>query len=249
MSVLPSPGTIALVDTLTASAVPKDSLRRRHVLRTREAIVRASMEAFSERGFAGTTVDDIARRADVASRTFFRHFPTKEAVLFHDSDEVLAGMRALLSSRPATEQPHESLLAACAAVADEIAADTERMRLLVRLAQEEPKLLAYQRIMMLQHFEADIVVTLADRSGIDRSDVGLQATTAAILSALGVAFQCWIEGGATGSLAPVLSEAVAACHLAFDAGGSVPGPRRSQMSQRSSASAPDDSFVSGDPRS
>jgi AcrR family transcriptional regulator len=211
------------VDPVTASAAPSDSLRRRHVLRTREAIVRASLEAFAERGFAGTTVEDIARRADVASRTFFRHFPTKEAVLFHDSEEVLAGMRARLSSRPAGEEPHVSLLAACSAIADGLAADTDRMRLLVRLSQEEPKLLAYQRIMMLQHFEADIVVTLADRHGIDRSDVGLQATTAAILSALGVAFQCWIDGGATGSLAPVLAEAVAACHLAFSAGRSVRG--------------------------
>ena len=199
----------------SAAGEPDESLRRRHVLRTRNAIIQAALQAFAEQGFSATTIEDIADRADVASRTFFRYFPTKDAVLFHDSDGMLERVRSLLASRPATEQPPTSVLFACSAIADDLAADTPRMRLLARLAHEEPKLLGSQRIMMLQQFESAIVAALAERHGIDGSDMGLRATTAAMLSALGVAFECWIEAGATGPLAPALVESVAACRNAF----------------------------------
>src|SRR2546425_227876 len=61
-------------------------LRERHMDRTRAAIVDAALALFSEQGFTETTVDAIAERADVGRRTFFRYFPAKESVLFHDID-------------------------------------------------------------------------------------------------------------------------------------------------------------------
>ena len=41
-------------------------------------------------GFDETTTSDIAERADVSQRTLFRHFPTKEALLYGDMDDLLA---------------------------------------------------------------------------------------------------------------------------------------------------------------
>ena len=57
-------------------------LRERRRLETRAAIYAAAAELFGERGFKATTVDEITERAGVARRTFFLHFPTKDAVLF-----------------------------------------------------------------------------------------------------------------------------------------------------------------------
>jgi AcrR family transcriptional regulator len=57
------------------------SRRERKKDETRERIAAAAIALFRERGFAATTVDEIAQRADVAKGTFFNHFPRKEAVL------------------------------------------------------------------------------------------------------------------------------------------------------------------------
>src|ERR1700682_6224250 len=48
--------------------------------KTRTAIVKAANRIFGERGFAATTMDDIAAGARVAKGAVYHHFPTKEAV-------------------------------------------------------------------------------------------------------------------------------------------------------------------------
>lgn len=48
--------------------------------RNREAIVQAAKEAFTENG-AGTSLDDIAKKAGVGPGTLYRHFPSREALL------------------------------------------------------------------------------------------------------------------------------------------------------------------------
>jgi AcrR family transcriptional regulator len=46
--------------------------------RSRAVLVDAAIELFQEKGFRGTTLQEICERADVASRTFFNHFETRE---------------------------------------------------------------------------------------------------------------------------------------------------------------------------
>ncbi|MFZ2157639.1 MAG: helix-turn-helix domain-containing protein [Bradyrhizobium sp.] len=48
--------------------------------KTQTAIVRAAKRIFGERGFAATTMDDIAAGAHVAKGAVYHHFPTKEAL-------------------------------------------------------------------------------------------------------------------------------------------------------------------------
>jgi AcrR family transcriptional regulator len=59
-------------------------LRERKNARTRVAIERAALELTLERGFEHTTVDQIAARADVAPRTVFSRYATKDAIVFKD---------------------------------------------------------------------------------------------------------------------------------------------------------------------
>jgi AcrR family transcriptional regulator len=73
-------------------------LRERNRLRTREEIKAAALRLIKEQGYASTTVDQIAKAADVSPSTFFRYFPTKEdAVLADDYDE---GMMTTFRRQP-----------------------------------------------------------------------------------------------------------------------------------------------------
>ncbi|SDU34232.1 TetR family transcriptional regulator [Jiangella alkaliphila] len=79
-------------------------------------MIRAAMELFAERGFEQTTAGDIAERAGVTERTFFRHFADKREVLF-DSSRTLerTAVEAILAA-PAAHTPLDAALAGMLAV-------------------------------------------------------------------------------------------------------------------------------------
>ena len=64
-----------------ASGAPAGSRQERRRRRTREALYRAALRLFEERGFEATTVQAITDAADAGKGTFFHHFPTKDHVL------------------------------------------------------------------------------------------------------------------------------------------------------------------------
>lgn len=175
----------------------------------------AALELFEERGFIATTIDEIAARADVAPRTFFRYFPSKEAVLYHDVGDALSRLVELLSVPGRSGPPHARLVAACVEVGEQFGRDRARMLLIRRLSQEEPSLVDYQRLVLMRQFEQTVVDTLASVCGVDPTDIGLRSTTAALLSSLGVAFRVWIEEGARGPMEPFINQAMEACGRAF----------------------------------
>ena len=86
-------------------------LRERKKQRTRELIVQTALRLFRTRGFEGTTVADIAEAADISPRTFFGYFPSKEDVVFHDQEELMASLAARLRARPAGEDTFDALRA------------------------------------------------------------------------------------------------------------------------------------------
>ncbi|MFE6254746.1 TetR/AcrR family transcriptional regulator [Agromyces sp. NPDC057865] len=56
---------------------------------SRDRLAGAAIELFSEHGYAAVTIEQIAGRAGVTARTFFRQFQDKEEVLFADDDRLL----------------------------------------------------------------------------------------------------------------------------------------------------------------
>lgn len=75
------------------SMVPRSySMQRRsaHVAQTRERILDAALELFSTRGAPATTMNEVARRADVSPTTVSNHFPTHESLIEAVVARVLA---------------------------------------------------------------------------------------------------------------------------------------------------------------
>src|SRR6202020_2027686 len=82
--------------------------QERRKMRTRQAIQKAALELFAERGYRETTIPDIAERAEVAPRTVTVHFPAKEDLLLDAEPFTLGSLSERLSAR----RPHESALEA-----------------------------------------------------------------------------------------------------------------------------------------
>lgn len=66
---------------------------------------RAAVELFSAQGYAATSVPQIAARAGLTTRTFFRHFPDKRDVLFLRERELPGVVEALVAGAPAFLSP------------------------------------------------------------------------------------------------------------------------------------------------
>ncbi|MFC5744325.1 TetR family transcriptional regulator [Actinomadura rugatobispora] len=62
----------------------ESGLRQRKKARTRETILNEAFRLFRERGYGGTTVEQIAEAAEISPATFFRYFPTKEHLVTLD---------------------------------------------------------------------------------------------------------------------------------------------------------------------
>lgn len=80
--------------------------------RTREALRRAAQVRFLAQGVEDTSAEQIANDAGVTLRTFYRHFASKNELLFEDYDVSLKWFRSALESRPLGETITESVLAA-----------------------------------------------------------------------------------------------------------------------------------------
>ena len=80
-------------------------------------MVSAALDLFAERGFEQTTAADIAERAGVTERTFFRHFPDKREVLFDGSEEMRRTTHEAILAAPAESSPFDAALTGMLATA------------------------------------------------------------------------------------------------------------------------------------
>jgi AcrR family transcriptional regulator len=106
-------------------------LRERKKTRTRAAIKHQALQLFRERGYEATTVREIAAAAEVSESTFFRYFPTKEAVVFWDVYDplIIEAVRA----QPTRAGPIAAIRGALQDVLGRLSA-AERAELLDRIA-------------------------------------------------------------------------------------------------------------------
>ncbi len=78
----------------------RPGLRERKKQKTRETIINVALELFAHKGYEQTTIAEIADAAEVAPRTIFAYFPSKEDILFYDSAEVQERLAHALRERP-----------------------------------------------------------------------------------------------------------------------------------------------------
>jgi AcrR family transcriptional regulator len=154
-------------------------LRERQRDRTREEIQVAAFALFSERGFDDTTVAQIAERAGVAIRTFFRYFPSKEDVVFGDHAQAVDRLRAALADAPSGDPPLQRVRGAVLAV-QQPGQYPERELARARLIEAVPALQArFQQL--AEDFESVVADTLTDDLGSGREAAARASIIAGIV--------------------------------------------------------------------
>ncbi len=148
------------------------------------------MELFSERGFDGTTTEQIAARAGVTERTYFRHFPDKREVLFAAEDELREVTAEALRTVPGNLEPLPALRAAFHGVVPLI----ERNRPLAEL--RAPVLMATPALLERDHAKTAALVELVAAGLRDRGvDQRLALLGARVgMAAFSTAIRRWTPG-------------------------------------------------------
>jgi AcrR family transcriptional regulator len=158
-------------------------LRERKKQRTREQIVEAAMRLFAERGYHATTIADIAGAADVAPRTFFAYFPSKEAVVFHRLDGDLDALGSVLRNRLPGETAFDALRRWIDTQFDQSMADRDEALLRKRLCREDEGLANFQAG-LLSRVQELLLEAVAEDLGEPPDALRPRLVTAAAMAAL-----------------------------------------------------------------
>jgi AcrR family transcriptional regulator len=193
---------------------PTQSLRERKKERTRRALAAAARQLFLARGFEGTTVDQIAAAAEVSQRTFFRYFPTKEAVVFSEHEARLARLRALLGSRDRSSG-YAGVRAAIFEFAGWYAGRREELLDEYRIVTASPLLLA-RDVELDTQWEAVLAETLGDLAGASIAERRRARLVAgALFGVVRAVLQEWYAGGAADDLLALGAEGIALVDRGF----------------------------------
>jgi AcrR family transcriptional regulator len=167
-------------------------------------LTQAAFELFGERGYDATTVADIAERAGLTRRTFFRYFADKREVLFAGSLQLHDLFVTSVASAPADASPFDTVAVALDAVA---ATFEERRAFAARRAQiiaSTPEL-QERELIKLASLAAAVAQALRDR-GVGEPAASLTGQTA--IAVFHVAFGRWMAAGNDRDFAQLIRESL-----------------------------------------
>jgi AcrR family transcriptional regulator len=164
---------------------------------SKERLQQAAIELFEEQGFEDTSAVQIARRARVTTRTFFRYFADKQEVLFADEDTLRAALVQKILQATDVAEPLQAVTRTLAEFDWEGLASRESLRRREAMIASTPYLL--ERELIKQHHMADESASALHQHGVDSEVAGLAAQVGVL--AFRKAYRNWLEGDDDADLA------------------------------------------------
>lgn len=175
----------------------------------RGRLEKAALELYAERGFDATTVAEIAARAGLTERTFFRHFADKREVLFGGSEVMEEHLvKATVSALARGLGPVEAITAALTEMADEVFVGERRS-----LARHRHAVIASHH--ELRERELIKMASLASGVAVALREHGVGDPAASLAAESGtaifkVAFERWVAAPGDRPLSAFITESAAA---------------------------------------
>lgn len=164
--------------------VVKTSRREMYAALTRDAVLEAARTLFVDRGFADTSVEDIAKLANVSKGAVYHHFSDKQAIftqLFRDS--LAGGLATVANAMTDVEDPWERVVRALRSYLTVYAEDKEARSLLQQVVGVlgEARTCALDEELVLPMIRA-LLVELDDAGEL--KPVSIEATTRLVFDVL-----------------------------------------------------------------
>jgi AcrR family transcriptional regulator len=170
----------------------------------RSRLEQAALQLFGEQGFTQTTVVEIAERAGLTERTFFRYFTDKREVLFSGAQELQKQLVGALDDAPSSLSPIDAVGAAVEATAGLFERRRDFARRRHAVISENAELQERERIKL-----ASLASALADalrRRGVRDPAASFAAEMG--VTVLRVAFERWIKGNGDRTLAQIMRDSL-----------------------------------------
>ena len=181
--------------------------RERKKQATRQALQDAALRLVAERGLDQVTVEDISDAADVATRTFFNYFSSKEEALLGNAPRNVAAVHRLVVERPAAESPLEAVCQALRTRTLRLAERREELLLRQQVIERHPGLLARQ-LGVYASVERALTAAVAERLGAGAADPLYARVVAAVaVAAARAAVSSWMADQGRRPLAEMVDAA------------------------------------------
>ena len=171
----------------------------------RGRLAKAAMELYAEQGFEQTTVAEIAARAGLTERTFFRHYADKREVLFYGMDRLRDLLTRAVADVPASATAMDAVGAAFEAASAMFQENPERVRLRDAIVSANTEL-RERELIKLAAFAGAVADALRDR-GIPEPTASLAAETG--VAVFKVAFARWVSEPGQPDLPGIFRESMA----------------------------------------
>ena len=150
----------------------------------------AALELFASQGFDATTVEQIAAKAGVTARTFFRHFTDKEEVLFSGDAAMEEFLVDAVTDALARMQPRAAVIAGVRALAAGFEADRSEHQLRVEVLEQNARLRGRQ--LVKQERWCASLVDVLEEHGADPLEARVAVGRAALV--FSISYDAWSHG-------------------------------------------------------
>lgn len=170
----------------------------------RGRLERAAMELYSQRGFEQTTVAEIAERAGLTERTFFRHFADKREVLFWGAGALQDLLVSTVADAPDSATPIEAIAVALEAAGARLQERRDYSLQRQRVIAANPEL--QERELIKLSTLASALAEALRRRGVN--DPVARLTAEVGIAVFKIAFERWISETSTQRFTQVIRESL-----------------------------------------